>query len=366
MPSHHLCVRVKKRFRFFVAVVAVVSAALVAGSSHVAQAKPDFLGPFVERYPSATRLFSCGVCHYNFAGPGDDDDFHAGELSAPPPGASDGEGLNAYGKAFEEADGNDHPARTLATIENQDSDRDGTSNLEEISALNGFMPGYTCATYARAVNAAPNLAWFVDPQQVGCGLTTTTTIDVTTTSSTTTTTSTPVTSTTMPTMDECGSPLSGIDGPRVIDCLFILRVSLALETCSPECRCAPTGKLPPTATDALLCMKAAVGLDAQLACPCEPSMTTTTLPVTSTTFTTTSTTVTSTTMPATDVGRETYDTRCAGCHRAGAYDMSGFASDLKGDGNRLVEDLGLLDPAMSGLTLKPQELTDLAAFLDSL
>lgn len=65
-------------------------------------------------------------------------------------------------------------------------------------------------------------------------------------------------------------------------------------------------------------------------------------------------------------GRVIYDDDCASCHSAGLYDETGFASNLAGDGNGLVNDLGEIDSAMSGLILSDQELMDLAAFLDSL
>jgi len=109
----------------------------------------------------------------------------------------------------------------------------------------------------------------------------------------------------------------------------------------------------------------------------EPATTTTTTlpPVTSTTTlppaTTTTTTVslpstTTTTTLAASAGQQIYDARCAGCHSAGSHDTMGFAGNLARRGNRLVNNLGQIDRAMSGLMLTDQEISDLAAFLNSL
>jgi hypothetical protein len=43
-----------------------------------------------------------------------------------------------------------------------------------------------------------------------------------------------------------------------------------------------------------------------------------------------------------------------------------FANDIAGEGNLLVPDLSTIDSAMDGITLDPQQLSDMAAFLDSL
>jgi mono/diheme cytochrome c family protein len=102
-----------------------------------------------------------------------------------------------------------------------------------------------------------------------------------------------------------------------------------------------------------------------------PSVTSTTLPPSTTTTTSvtlpsTTTTTTTTTTIGTSAGQQIYDMRCMGCHSAGSHDTTGFAGDLAGRGNRLVNDLGQIDGAMSGLMLSDQEITDLAAFLNSL
>jgi hypothetical protein len=75
-------------------------------------------------------------------------------------------------------------------------------------------------------------------------------------------------------LGDCSQPRTDGPSPTATDCLTILRAAVGLETCDPECICAPNGSLPVVATSALVCLKKAVGLDVELACPC----TTTTLP----------------------------------------------------------------------------------------
>jgi len=69
---------------------------------------------------------------------------------------------------------------------------------------------------------------------------------------------------------DCSQPVSDGAAPVASDCLFILNAGIGLQTCSPACICAPTGTLPPKATDALLCLNASVGVPVTLNCPCEP------------------------------------------------------------------------------------------------
>ena len=59
-----------------------------------------------------------------------------------------------------------------------------------------------------------------------------------------------------------------------------------------------------------------------------------------------------------------YDSTCAQCHAAGTHDPDGSASDIAGKGNLLVNDLGTLSGAMSGIILTNQEVLDLQAFID--
>lgn len=94
----------------------------------------------------------------------------------------------------------------------------------------------------------------------------------------------------------CAQPISIGVAPVASDCLFILGAAVGLQNCSPECICAPTGMLPATASDALLCLNVAVGSALPLMCPCSGTTTTTAAPATTTTTTTT-------TIPATLVFR---------------------------------------------------------------
>jgi hypothetical protein len=56
--------------------------------------------------------------------------------------------------------------------------------------------------------------------------------------------------------------------PNATDCLYILQAAVFLQTCNPECICEPKGSAPPSATDALICLKAATGQSVALNCPC--------------------------------------------------------------------------------------------------
>jgi cytochrome c2 len=182
------------------------------------------------------------------------------------------------------------------------------------------------------------------------------------------------TSTTMLPLAGCSQPITSGATPLASDCLWILNVAVGVRTCDVACLCAPKGTLPVTATDALVCLRVATGANVALQCPCDGSTTTTsttastTLVSTTTTIvTTTSTSTTTTTLDDPLVsGRELYDSVCAGCHRAGSHDTSGFAPDLAGKGSRVVNNLGSIDAAMSSITLTNQEVADVAAFLNSL
>ena len=59
-----------------------------------------------------------------------------------------------------------------------------------------------------------------------------------------------------------------------------------------------------------------------------------------------------------------FDTTCDQCHAAGTHDPDGTGSDIAGKGNLLVNDLGTLSVAMSGIILTNQEVLDLQAFID--
>jgi len=78
---------------------------------------------------------------------------------------------------------------------------------------------------------------------------------------------------------DCAQPVSMGAGPVASDCLFLLNVAVGLQTCTPQpCVCDPTGDGNATASDALVCLRKAVGDSVALACPCATT-TTTTVPV---------------------------------------------------------------------------------------
>jgi DNA-binding beta-propeller fold protein YncE len=84
-------------------------------------------------------------------------------------------------------------------------------------------------------------------------------------------------------LGDCAQPIGTGTGPVATDCLYILNAAIGLQVCDPECICAPTGVVPPKATDALLCLASATGQQVTFACPCAAqtttsSTTTTTLP----------------------------------------------------------------------------------------
>jgi hypothetical protein len=77
---------------------------------------------------------------------------------------------------------------------------------------------------------------------------------------------------------DCSQPLSAGLTPVATDCLFILGVAVGLQSCTPEaCVCDPTGDGGVAATDALTCLKNAVGEPISLDCPCGRVTTTTTV-----------------------------------------------------------------------------------------
>jgi len=162
---------------------------------------------------------------------------------------------------------------------------------------------------------------------------------------------------------QCAQPVTSGANPTASDCLFILRTAVHSETCAPECVCAPKGTLPTTASDALLCLKKAVGQGVTLNCPC----TGTTVTTTTTTITTPTTTSTTVGGGSIALGQQDYDDRCSFCHAAGAHDPDAeLAGDLAGKGDNLVPDLGTIDGDMDGIMLSDPELANMAAFLDSL
>ena len=86
--------------------------------------------------------------------------------------------------------------------------------------------------------------------------------------------------------DDCGQPISTGSKPTAGDCLFILKAGVGIAACSP-CICDTTGNGTVAASDALRCLRVAVG-NPGFALECNCAATTTT----STTITTTTTTTT--------------------------------------------------------------------------
>jgi hypothetical protein len=181
---------------------------------------------------------------------------------------------------------------------------------------------------------------------------------------------------------DCSQPVSAGAAPVATDCLFILNAAVGLQSCDPACICAPKGTLPTSATDALVCLNATVGVPVDLQCPCEPPTTTTTTVPTTSTSTTTSTTATITSTTTTtdtstttstvlvgdiEAGRVKYDSLCTFCHSAIPHDLvAEVANDLGGKGELLVLELGTINSEMEGYVLTEQELANLFAFLESL
>jgi hypothetical protein len=96
---------------------------------------------------------------------------------------------------------------------------------------------------------------------------------------------------------DCGQPSSTGTGPTAGDCAAVLRASVSLVACQ-LCVCDVNNSTSLTASDALLCLRKAVGLAVTLNCPpCQGVTTTTQAPQGSTTST--STTSTTTTLPVT-------------------------------------------------------------------
>ena len=159
-------------------------------------------------------------------------------------------------------------------------------NLPSSSYKVGFVgptpevgsPGYVSRFYSSKPNlaaatsvavTAPNATANIDQELVPCGGATTTT---TTGGGTTTTTSGGgTTTTTVGGEGECGDPLAPFvigtgNAVSASDALFILRVSVSLDSCLP-CVCDVNDSGGVTATDALTVLQAAVSLPVTLNCP---------------------------------------------------------------------------------------------------
>ena len=108
-------------------------------------AASTYLETFNRLYQTTgTALDGCGVCHNNFNGSGV---------------------LNPYGIDFQAQPG--RGAAQLQAIENESSDSDNTSNIDEIRQ--GFFPGWDCGNYLTASGDTPaDFKELVDPVNAGC------------------------------------------------------------------------------------------------------------------------------------------------------------------------------------------------------
>lgn len=96
---------------------------------------------------------------------------------------------------------------------------------------------------------------------------------------------------------DCGQPVSNGSGPTAVDCSYVLKSAVGAKPCE-LCVCDVNGNGGKNTTDALVCLKKAVGQAITLKCPSCDAVTTTTIktgPGESTTST--STTSTTTTIP---------------------------------------------------------------------
>lgn len=107
---------------------------------------------------------------------------------------------------------------------------------------------------------------------------------------------------------DCAQPLSTGSGPNTSDCGYILRAAVGSKPCE-LCVCDVNNSGTKTTSDALICLKKAVGQAVTLQCPsCDGVTTTTTDPGNTPSTTSTSTTSTTTTLPV----RCTTNNECSG------------------------------------------------------
>jgi hypothetical protein len=123
----------------------------------------------------------------------------------------------------------------------------------------------------------------------------------------------------------CAQPLSTGSEPTASDCLYILKAAVGSEICPLECVCAPSGTLPVKATDALLCLSAAVGTPTPLDCPCEGTTTSST--VTSTSVTSTTVTTTTVTLPPGDMDNDGLANEVDPCPEEALNRCAGICAD---------------------------------------
>jgi hypothetical protein len=84
----------------------------------------------------------------------------------------------------------------------------------------------------------------------------------------TSTTTPPVTTTTTIGAEQCSLPVTEGPTPKASDCLFILGAGVGSRTCTPVCICDTDASGAISASDALRCLRAAVGQPVTIDCPC--------------------------------------------------------------------------------------------------
>jgi hypothetical protein len=112
-------------------------------------ARPTYFAVFTGRYglTSDDRTYACGNCHFRWTGTG-----------ARNPFGTAVEQQLYVGKSINQA---------LQDIENDDSDGDGFTNVDEIVNFK-TLPGYSCANFQDAVGAPADYHSFITPMVASC------------------------------------------------------------------------------------------------------------------------------------------------------------------------------------------------------
>jgi hypothetical protein len=114
-----------------------------------ATARPPYFDTFTSRYGlvDGDDTYACGNCHYLWNGTGS---------------------RNPYGSAVEQQLYlGKSVVDSLIAVENQDSDGDGFSNLDEIATFR-TLPGYSCDNFTDAVDAPIDYHTFITPGVASC------------------------------------------------------------------------------------------------------------------------------------------------------------------------------------------------------
>lgn len=115
-----------------------------------AQARPNYFEAFTAYYglSPGDDLYACGVCHLKWGGTG---------------------ARNPYGTAVEQQlyIGAKPIIDAIRNIENEDTDLDGFTNLEEIATY-ATLPGFSCDNYTIALNTPPYFQSVITPLVPTC------------------------------------------------------------------------------------------------------------------------------------------------------------------------------------------------------